>query len=420
MKIPGFRNEEERLSRLSTYNIIVTENDDRLDELTNLAAKLFEMPMVIITILDQSKQIFKSKFGLDLKETSRDISFCQFTIMEEDIFEVTDTHLDDRFKNNPLVLAAPYIRYYCGAPLTDKEGFALGSLGLLDRIPRELNQNQKNALRLLAHQIVDHFELNREKKELEKKKTELEALVQKKTQDIHLKLEELNRKDEKLNAATMELSGFMYKASHDLRGPLNTMQGLTHLAYNETKEDATRRYLHLLKKTQHKLDSVLSHLLTIVQVKNQDLNFAAADLKLLFENSFQKASQSYNDKNIKFQLQINRDTELKTDPYFLGVALEHVFHSSFQNNYSNSPLVSVSVFNQDKNIIEINIHDNGYGIPEEAKNNLFEMFFKSSAVGCGLHLYIAKIAIERLSGTISFTSDKNNGTTFSIILPCSS
>lgn len=409
IRLPIPRNETERLSRLSSYHIVVAEKDERLDELTDLAASIFEVPMVIITILDQSKQWFKSRYGLALQETSRDISFCQYTIMEKEVFEVTDSLQDERFKQNPLVVGEPYIRFYGGAPLISREGYTLGSLGLLDRKPRQLDRNQRRTLQLLARQVVDHFELSRDKKELE-------LTVSKRTKEITEQLHELALKDRKLEAINAELTRFMYKTSHDLQGPLKTMLGLINLAIAESGEETVTKYLHLLKSTQSKLDATLEHLLTVVRVKGHEPGLAPVPIESLVLKSFQHASAAIPAKKVHFQCRLEAPPELLTDSFLLGTALEHLFFTSIRHNYSTAPLLNVNISPLAGNI-KIAIEDNGSCFPEAEKDRVFDMFFKSSASDHGLGLYIAKCAVERLQGKVSFISHKHRGTTFSLLLP---
>lgn len=415
MKIPVPQNEKERLAYLTTYNIVETEQDERLDELTKLAASIFDVPMVIITILDKSRQWFKSKYGLDLQETSREISFCQYTIMEEDVFEVPDATKDKRFKNNPLVLGDPGIRYYCGAPLISSDGYALGSLGLLDNKPRKFDKNQRRAMELLAKQVVDHFELNRDKLDLEKQKANLEEIVQDRTREIQTKLDEISRKDEKLKEVNMELTRFMYKASHDLRGPLKTIQGLTQLALVESNDEIARPYLLLLKNTQEKLDQTLDHLLTVVRIKNHEPALQPVNLQDFVTDVYKKALGIINDdRQIDFKCTVGEVQEVKTDVFLLEIALLQILLNSVQFNFSDNPKVTVTIFSQDQKT-RIDIEDNGAGIPADEQAQVFDMFFKGRSTGSGLGLYIAKNAIQKLNGRILITSEKYKGTKVSVL-----
>ncbi|RYD58414.1 MAG: PAS domain S-box protein [Sphingobacteriales bacterium] len=155
MKLPvGTWDENARLHALKSYHILDSLQEKEFDRLAHLASLICDTPIALITLVDEKRQWFKTKIGLDMQETSRDVSFCNYTIMDTKVFEVTDTLLDDRFKNNPLVTADPNLRFYAGYPLTDTNNHALGALCVLDRQPRELSANQKEALKVLSEEVT--------------------------------------------------------------------------------------------------------------------------------------------------------------------------------------------------------------------------------------------------------------------------
>jgi GAF domain-containing protein len=120
----------------------------------------------MITLVDEKRQWFKSKVGVTINETSRDISFCAHAITQPDLFIVPDATKDPRFAKSPLVVSDPHIRFYAGAPLITPDGYALGTLCVIDKVPRELNPDQKQALRILSRHVVTQLELRRHAKEL--------------------------------------------------------------------------------------------------------------------------------------------------------------------------------------------------------------------------------------------------------------
>lgn len=153
-------NEAERLAELHQLHIMDTDAEPEYDEVTALAARVFDTPISLISLVDDKRQWFKSKVGLDPSETPRDISFCQYAILEpKEVFVVEDAHLDDRFgPEHPLVKGYPRLRFYAGAPVVTPQGNALGTLCIIDRKPRVLTELQKETLSYLAKQISGKFD----------------------------------------------------------------------------------------------------------------------------------------------------------------------------------------------------------------------------------------------------------------------
>lgn len=169
--LPIPKNEVARLDALAQYNILDTLPEEEFDRLTQLASIICGVPIALITLVDKDRQWFKSKIGLDETETPRDISFCQYTIIDESLFEIEDATKDERFLSNPSVTDQPNIRFYAGYPLIDPDGYALGSLCVIDRETRKLTADQKLSLTLLANEVVSQIvsrKKNAEKDKLEK------------------------------------------------------------------------------------------------------------------------------------------------------------------------------------------------------------------------------------------------------------
>ena len=160
MKTPIPANEADRLKVLQDLQILDTEAEIELDQLTKLAAQICNVPIALISLIDKERQWFKSNVGFNEKETSRDIAFSAHALINPDkIMEVEDTQDDPRFEDNPLVVNDPKIRFYAGAPIVTSNGFCLGALCVLDYEPRKLSVNQRYALYLLSDFVVRHIEL---------------------------------------------------------------------------------------------------------------------------------------------------------------------------------------------------------------------------------------------------------------------
>jgi len=154
-------NDGARVAALQKYDILDSEPEKAFDDLALLASYVCKTPIALISLVDEDRQWFKSKVGVSISETPRDIAFCSVAIQQPDVFVVPDTLLDERFRNNPLVVSDPRIRFYAGAPLISEEGYALGTLCVVDRTPREVTTEQQEALKALSRLVLAQMEFRR-------------------------------------------------------------------------------------------------------------------------------------------------------------------------------------------------------------------------------------------------------------------
>ncbi len=185
--------EAARVAALNRYAILDTEPEQSFDDLVNLASYVCRTPMAFLSLVDDHRQWFKSKVGVEIRETPLDASICAHAIRDgkEELFIVGDTLQDARFRDNPLVVQEPCIRFYAGAPLINEDGFGLGALCVVDRQPRELEPEQKEALKSLRRLAVGQMELRRNL-------VLLKEALNDRTKEEHARELELQRVQEKL------------------------------------------------------------------------------------------------------------------------------------------------------------------------------------------------------------------------------
>ncbi len=161
MSVTKPANETARLASLERYAILDTDPEQSFDDLTLLASFIFKTPIALISLIDGDRQWFKSRVGITVSGTPREVAFCSTAILQTDVMVVPDALEDERFRNNPFVVADPHIRFYAGAPLINEDGYALGTICVVDQKPRELAAEQRDALKALSRLVLAQMEFRR-------------------------------------------------------------------------------------------------------------------------------------------------------------------------------------------------------------------------------------------------------------------
>jgi len=391
-------NEAVRIKALKSFSILDTFSEKEFDEITLLASIICETPMSLISLIDGDRQWFKSKIGLDIDETSREISFCGHAILNDgQLFTVEDSRLDERFYDNPLVTGFPNVVFYAGAPLVTSDGFSLGTLCVLDNKPKALTAMQQKAMEVLSNNIISLFELKKANLLLEQKNIELET-------------------------QRAELEMFANVAAHDLKSPLKNISSLSEILveeYGPILDEEANEMLKLLNSSSTILrglvDGILNHSKagSIMEIKRDeiDLNDFIAEVTKLIDSS---GEYTFKTLFVNQTIVINQ------------IALQQIFINLIVNGikYNNKEHVEIAIgFSESESHYQFYISDNGMGMDKEHQSKIFKIFEilgvedRFGNKGNGIGLSTVKKLIEGLGGAISVDSEIDEGTkvSFSVL-----
>ncbi len=396
-------NETERLAALKSLDILDTGPEPGYDDFTLLASQICETPIALISLLDERRQWFKSRVGLDAPETPRDIAFCAHAIADPpDMLVVEDAAKDSRFSDNPLVAADPNIRFYAGAPLVTPENHALGTLCVIDRRPRSLDASQRAALRALARQLSVRLELRA----------------------AHLLLTRRNAELERLNA---ENNRFVGMAAHDLRNPLQAIGGYGKLMANGVIGPVTPEQAKALEAVTRNCSMMLSLVndilsLSKVNAGELELEIRPADVAALVARNVDLNRLLAEAKDIAVELHVAPGlAQVSVDPFRIEQVLNNLIGNAVKFSHRGT-VVKVSLERAGGGV-KISVTDQGQGIPADELQRLFQPFSKTSVKGTegeastGLGLAISKRIVEAHGGTLDVESIFGEGSTFSFTLP---
>jgi len=388
-------NEKERLNALSAIELLQGVSEEEFDNITQLASYICKTPISLITLVEDEKNWFKSNHGgPPITETERKYSHCGHAILEPgNVMEVKDTRQDKRFCDNPFTTNPDLpILYYAGMPLLDNDGFAIGTLCVLDTKINRLSDEQKTALKNLAKQVEKLFELRRKNLHLEKVKKQL---------DDHNSL----------------LKDFAGVVSHDMKMPLANMiitADLIKARYKNNVDEKGQQLLLNLKKSALKLsdyiNGILNHYESDRIVASEEVEF---NLHHLLEDIIDLL-------NITDNCEINFPPEnmlLKCNRAALGQIFINLINNSIKYNNKDKIVIDIESA-MDENHYYFTVTDNGIGIPEDQLSNIFKLFKtlyvtdRQGNQGNGIGLSTVKKLVESLDGKISVSSVLGESTSF--------
>ncbi|TVZ51298.1 sensor histidine kinase [Dokdonia sp. Hel_I_53] len=386
-------NENDRLRKLHSLEILDTSEDIDYDHITLLASYISKMPVALITLVDKDRQWFKSKVGLTACETTRDSSFCGHAILNpQEILIIPDARKDLRFVDNPLTKLDKPVIFYAGVPLLTKEGLAMGSLCVIDHKPNKLNEQQLSALKNLGKQVERLFELRFLNKELQATK---ESLI------THNDL----------------LKDFAGTVSHDLKMPLANLiitSDILKKKYDTQLDDSGKKYLNYLKKSSLSMSTyitnILAHYESSAYNKSDTHSFQLNDM----------LEDLVDLLDIKFECEVHlpeENFEIKCNRTALEQIFLNLIGNSLKYNDKEHTVIKINA-EEKKNLYQFSIEDNGRGIEKEKVESIFSLFStighldRNGEKGHGIGLSTVQKLVNTLGGTIKVSSDLGSYTEF--------
>lgn len=387
--------EIKRLQALLDLDILDSEFETSYDELVRLTALVCGTPIALISLVDDKRQWFKAVQGLKVRETSRDLAFCAWTILQKDAFVVPDATQDDRFHDNPLVTDDPSIRFYAGFPLITADGQALGSLCAIDRIPRVLTADQQETLRILAGQVVRLLELRLS----------------------NLRLKQLNQDKARVFAII----------AHDLRSPFNSLLNLTDLLGKNWRDspEETELIMNELKLSAGFSIRLVNNLLKWADLETGGLKprpesvaleGVAAEIAAEMSGSLLAKNQTFVRKNLG-------TVKVKADPVMLHSVLGNLIGNAIKFTPEGGAITLAAQVRGKQ--VWLTVADTGKGIDEDRLTNfragLFPETTRGTAgeKGSGLGLRLVAKFLDLHGSRLEVDSVPGQGTEFRFRLPLS-
>lgn len=413
MSAPLPWNEAERLQALRAYGLMDTPPEAVFDEVVALASYVFQTPIAMVSLLDERRQWFKSKIGIDLPETPREYAFCAYAILEPEGMVVPDASVDPRFASNPLVVGNPGIRFYAATPLVTREGHALGTLCVIDTKPRlQFELEQRKALQTLGRHLMAQIEIRYSSAFLAK------ALVERRNAELEQqqRILEHGRELDRLNEMK---DRFMTMLAHELRNPLASILNAVELLRLPQPEDA----VEIIEQQVRHLSRLIEDFLDLSRVTRGKITLKKTTLDAVeVVRSTARAIRPLLAKGGQ-----NFVLELPDEPLWIradAVRLEQIISNLMVNaaKFTEEGKEIKLSLSQEGNELILRVKDQGIGIPREMQEHIFDLFVQVSDSpnqgGLGLGLPLVRQLVQLHQGRVHVHSDgPGQGSEFLVAFP---
>lgn len=428
-------NEAERLDALQRYRIMDTDPEEGFDELTRLAAYICDTPIALVSLIDEHRQWFKSKVGLEATETPREMAFCAHAIVQSDRLLVVPNALEDqRFATNPLVTSAPNIRFYAGTPLVTPDGYALGTLCAIDRVERQLSDRQLDALRSLGKQAISQLELRLQLRQLQQtqaqliqteKMSALGQLVAGVAHEINNPINFIGGNITHLDRYTQELLSLIHAyQQHYPHPPQSLQERIEELDLDFLREDLQ----NLLTSAQKGSDRIKGLVLSLrnfsrldeAPLKQVDIHEGIDSTLAVLQHRLQETPAR---PAISVGCNYSKLPPIQCYPAQLNQVFMNLLNNaidSLEEHSGNLKTIQIWTETLDNERIAIHIADTGTGIPEAVRSRIFDPFFSTKPVGKGTGIGLSvsyEIVTQKHRGQLYCHSSPGQGTEFVIELP---
>lgn len=389
--------EPQRLEALRSLQLLDSAPEERFDTLTRVAARVFGVPISVVTLVDERRQWFKSCLGLEVSETAREISFCGHAILSDELFVVEDAAHDPRFADNPLVTGPPRIRFYAGVPLRDGARHRLGSFAIIDSRPRTLTESDRVLLRDLARLV-----------ELELERIRVWLDHEAATAELRRNEARLLEQETRLREADQQKDRFLATLAHELRNPLAPIRNSVHLArLSRPKEPAVQRAVEVIDRQSMHLTRLVDDLLEVARFTQGRLTLDRRLCRVdeLAREALDAVAPAAEAAGHRVHVDLGEESLwVDADPTRLVQALQNLLHNAIK--YTD-PGGTVSMqARADAELVEITVADTGVGIAAEQFERLFEPFAQDQRAlrrrggGLGIGLALARQLIEMHGGRL--------------------